>query len=54
MCGTPSASRATVARAAIGAAISPEVWGSGRQANQYAAAKNCDQQNGYAQIDRPQ
>ena len=37
MCGIPSVSRLTVARAAMGAAISPEVCGRGRQASQYAA-----------------
>ena len=37
MWGTPSVSRLTVARALTAAAISPEVWGKGRQAIQYAA-----------------
>jgi hypothetical protein len=36
MCGTPNASRDTVARMEIGAAISPEACGRGRQAIQYA------------------
>jgi hypothetical protein len=37
MCGTPSASRETVAAAEIGAEISPLTWGNGRHAYQYAA-----------------
>src|ERR1700733_1235630 len=39
MCGTPSASRAMAAFAEIGAAISPEVFGSGRHATQYTAPR---------------
>src|ERR1700756_1957468 len=39
MCGTPNASRETVDFPEIGALISPEVSGNGRQANQYAAVK---------------
>src|ERR1039458_3057116 len=39
MCGTPNASRAMLAFAETGAAISPEVSGSGRHANQYTAPR---------------
>jgi len=44
----------TVARIPIGAAISPEVSGIGRQANQYTAPSKTTQQNSYAPIYRLQ
>ena len=40
MCGTPRASRATMARAEMGAAMVPEVFGRVRQPNQYKAPRS--------------
>ena len=55
MCGTPRASRAMVAlRRRWARAIAPDVSGSGRQPYQYTTARRRHQQNGYAQIDRPE
>ena len=54
MCGTPSASRATVAGAETGAAISPDVLRQGAISKPIHDAENEHQQNRYAQIDELQ